>query len=460
MHKIQQLINLRKTSQNSGIYSCCSTNEFVLRAVMERAKIRGDYILIEATANQVNQFGGYTGMKPKDFARYVYNIAENEQFHTDRIILGGDHLGPLTFSNLDEQKAMENARELVSQYVAAGFIKIHIDTSMRVGSDNPSERLHNSVIVRRGANLCATCEEAFSKLKQSNPNAIAPVYVIGSEVPIPGGIREEKETIRVTTPEDAKETLQCYQKAFSDAGIEEAWKRVVALVVQPGVEFGDSALYEYNREAAADLCSLLKGNEYNNLVFEAHSTDYQTKKALRMMVEDGFAILKVGPALTFALREALFSLELMERELDPIYCFKNGTSSLRHILDAEMVRDAKQWKNHYNGSEQQLFFDRAFSFSDRARYYLPKERVLSAVKILINNLQECDIPYSLLSQYMPRQYGKVRSGEIKNTPQELIKDRIGDCIDDYIFAANGTSFPLKTGTITERSDTHHTDCAC
>lgn len=35
------------------------------------------------------------------------------------------------------------------------------------------------------------------------------------------------------------------------------------------------------------------------------------------MVTDGIAILKVGPALTFGLREALFSLSMMEKELVP-----------------------------------------------------------------------------------------------------------------------------------------------
>jgi D-tagatose-1,6-bisphosphate aldolase subunit GatZ/KbaZ len=33
------------------------------------------------------------------------------------------------------------------------------------------------------------------------------------------------------------------------------------------------------------------------------------------LVEDHFGILKVGPALTFAFREALFSLEYIEQEM-------------------------------------------------------------------------------------------------------------------------------------------------
>ena len=54
--------------------------------------------------------------------------------------------------------------------------------------------------------------------------------------------------------------------------------------------------------------------QYDRLIFEAHSTDYQTPAALAALVRDHFAILKVGPALTFALREALWALDCIERE--------------------------------------------------------------------------------------------------------------------------------------------------
>ena len=40
-----------------GIASYCTSNELVLEACMEEAGKDG-YVLVEATANQVNQFGG------------------------------------------------------------------------------------------------------------------------------------------------------------------------------------------------------------------------------------------------------------------------------------------------------------------------------------------------------------------------------------------------------------------
>ena len=84
------------------------------------------------------------------------------------------------------------------------------------------------------------------------------------------------------------------------------------MVVQPGVEYGDDHIFDYDRAAAAELSRFITTQP--GLVYEAHSTDYQTPAALRALVEDHFAILKVGPALTFAYREAVFALELIERE--------------------------------------------------------------------------------------------------------------------------------------------------
>ena len=85
------------------------------------------------------------------------------------------------------------------------------------------------------------------------------------------------------------------------------------MVVQPGVEFGDEFVHDYRAESAQDLVKLIEG--YPNLVYEAHSTDYQTRQNLAHLVRDHFAFLKVGPALTFAFREAVFALVHMENEL-------------------------------------------------------------------------------------------------------------------------------------------------
>lgn len=432
MHPIQEIVRQQKMGCKCGIYSCCSANEYVLRTVMERARSHHIPALIESTANQVDQFGGYTGMRPVDFYNYCYNLAHDTGLDSEMLILGGDHLGPLTWSAYPEKDAMANAVELVRQYVLAGFTKIHIDTSMRVASDDPGKRLKDEVIAARGAWLCAVAEAAFNERKASFPNAQYPVYIIGSEVPIPGGAQHQEESIAVTKPGDASATLCAFQRAFEKEGLAAAWKHVVAVVIQPGVEFGDREVFEYDRGHAAALTALLE--QYPSLVFEGHSTDYQPKEKLKEMVEDGIAILKVGPALTFAFREALCALEKIEIA---VFEGKNiWLSNFKETLETAMLENPSYWQKHYHGDGVNQRISRLYSFSDRARYYLPLPAVKASIDRLIGNFNDFAIPFPLLSQFMPAQYKKIRSGQLRNSAAELVKDRIGECIDDYLFACS------------------------
>jgi D-tagatose-1,6-bisphosphate aldolase subunit GatZ/KbaZ len=430
-HPLKEIIECQKKGISKGIYSICSANEYVIEAAMEKAKKESTYVLIESTANQVNQFGGYTGMKPSDFKAFVLNIAEKTDFPKNRIILGGDHLGPLTWSNESSSVAIEKSCELLRQYVIAGFTKIHIDTSMRLADDPADIRLDSGIIAERGAVLCLAAEKAFEDYKKGHPDALHPVYVVGSEVPIPGGSQEAEEGVKVTEVSDFLDTVEVFKKAFFNFKLQAAWENVIAVVVQPGVEFGDESIHQYNRKNASDLSESLK--KYPDLIFEGHSTDYQTAASLKQMVEDGIAILKVGPALTFALREALFALSLIENELYkdmPGFVLSNFTET----LDQAMVKSPDNWKRHYHGGVSKIKFARKYSFSDRCRYYLPVREVQDSLRRLLNNLRSTEIPLSLLSQFMPIQYVKVRNGLIKNDPEILIKDRIKNLLDEYHFA--------------------------
>ena len=427
MHPVQDIISRNKRGEHAGIFSNCTSNEFALRAVMRRCKKAGVPALIEATANQVNQDGGYTGLKPKDFYDWCFEIAKEENFDTSMLILGGDHLGPLTWTNLDEQEAMKKAEILVYEYVYAGFTKIHIDTSMRVKSDDPNERLSDAIIAQRGATLCAAAESAFAKRKSEVPNATYPIYIIGSEVPIPGGAQEHEE-LEVTSSKSALETIDAFKQAFIQKGLLDAWTRVVAVVVQPGVEFSEDEVFAYNSDKAKELCQIIKNGEF---VFEGHSTDYQPRNALFEMVRDGIVILKVGPALTFALREALFALENIEKIL--LSGKDVSLSDFANVLETTMLENPGNWNKHYHGDEHKLKINRAYGFSDRARYYLNEQSVQNAISKLESNLQ-APIPLPLLSQFMPIQYTRVRDGLLDNNFSNLVTDRIGDCIDDYLFA--------------------------
>ena len=426
------VLKSQKEGKQLGIYSACTGNTLVLEACMRHALDTGTPLLIEATANQVDQYGGYTGMKPADFAAMIRRLSEKTGLPMSKIILGGDHLGPLTFAHLPEAEAMKESAELIRQYVAAGFTKIHIDTSMKVASDDPDVRLSDETISRRGAELAKVAEETFAEKLAADPEAIHPVYIVGSEVPIPGGSQDAVDTgVQVTKVNDFKATVHAFENAFLSHGLKEAWKHVIAVVVQPGVEEKDSGCTEYVREKASDLMAAIK--EYPALMFEGHSTDYQTKYKLRELVEDGVGILKVGPALTLALREGLFALAYAEKE--QFASCPEKQSHFMEILDEAMVEDPKYYAKHYHGTPEEIAIKRKFSFSDRCRYYLPQPKVQSAIDTLFANF-EGGVPLNLLSQFMPIQYTKVREGVLKNDPRSLVFDRVANNIDEYLFATH------------------------
>ena len=426
-HPMQEMMEKRRQGIKCGIPSYCSANELVLEIALRRAKMLNQPVLIEATANQVNQYGGYTGMLPKDFYKLVLDMAAEIDLPEQMVILAGDHLGPLTWQNLPEAEAMEKSIELVYQYTRAGFTKIHLDTSMKV-ADDAEGLLSTEVIARRGAALYKAAIKGYEELKAEKPDAIRPVFVIGSEVPIPGGAQEAEDSLAVTSVEAFKDTVATYKRVWEEEGVGEGMNDVIAVVVQPGVEFGDDQVFLYDHDAAADLCAALK--EFPEVCFEGHSTDYQSPACLKAMVEDGIAILKVGPALTYGLREALFSMSLMENELVPA----EERSNFIDVLEDTMLANPGNWQKHYHGDEKQLHLARKYSFSDRARYYMGQPEVLEAMNKLFANLNANKIPLNMLHQYMPLTYAKVRDGILPLDAKELAMDGVTNFMLDYEYA--------------------------
>ena len=426
-HPMQEMMEKRRQGIKCGIPSYCSANELVLEIALRRAKMLNQPVLIEATANQVNQYGGYTGMLPKDFYKLVLDMAAEIDLPEQMVILAGDHLGPLTWQNLPEAEAMEKSIELVYQYTRAGFTKIHLDTSMKV-ADDAEGLLSTEVIARRGATLYKAAIKGYEELKAEKPDAIRPVFVIGSEVPIPGGAQEAEDSLAVTSVEAFKDTVATYKRVWEEEGVGAGMEDVIAVVVQPGVEFGDDQVFLYDHDAAAELCAALK--EFPEVCFEGHSTDYQSAKCLKAMVEDGIAILKVGPALTYGLREALFSMSLMENELVPA----EERSNFIDVLENTMLANPGNWQKHYHGDEKQLHLARKYSFSDRARYYIGQPEVLEAMNKLFANLNTYKIPLNMLHQYMPLTYAKVRDGELPLEAKELAMDGVTNFMLDYEYA--------------------------
>lgn len=418
MSPLQSLLAEHRAGRNVGLYSVCCSNEQVLRAAMHVARQHGTVLLVEATSNQVDQFGGYTGMTPPQYRDYVRALADEEGFPRERLILGGDHLGPNAWQKQPAAEAMAHARVLIEAYVAAGFHKIHLDCSMSC-ADDPVP-LPDATVAARSAELAVIAERTAAA------NALPPpVYVIGTEVPVPGGEASLDAGLAVTTPAAAAQTLEIHRQAFDTPQLREAWQRVIAMVVQPGVDFDHSSVHDYDAAAAAELADFLERQP--RIVFEAHSTDYQRESGLHALVRDHFAILKVGPAATFAYREALFALAAIEAELLP----PEQCSRLPQVLEETMLAQPKHWQAHYHGDAATLRQLRAFAFSDRCRYYWGEPALLAAVDTLFANLERHAPPLVLLSQYLPEQFRAVREGTLANTPSALVRHRIGLCLGEY-----------------------------
>jgi D-tagatose-1,6-bisphosphate aldolase subunit GatZ/KbaZ len=424
MKALLEIVARHKAGAAVGVYSVCSAQPLVVEAALRYAQRTGGVALIEATSNQVNQDGGYTGMRPRDFAQLVQGMASAIGLPAERLILGGDHLGPNCWQHLDAELAMLRSERLIADYVTAGFRKIHLDCSMSCGGDPLP--LSDATVAARAARLCAVAEQAWREV-----GGEAPVYVVGTEVPVPGGAHEALGELTPTESAAATTTIEAHWQAFKAARLEHAWPRVIGLVVQPGVEFDHYRVIDFRPERSAALGAVVETQPH--LVYEAHSTDYQTPDNLRALVRAHFAILKVGPALTFALREALFALDQIEREmLGP-----GRASKLREALLAVMAADPVYWKKYYTSSGLQLSLDCQYSLSDRIRYYWPQPSVVAALEQLLANLAASPPPLALLSQYLPLEYWAVREGRLKLNARELAMHHVELVLRQYARACGG-----------------------
>ncbi|SPF80652.1 D-tagatose-bisphosphate aldolase, class II, non-catalytic subunit [Pseudoprimorskyibacter insulae] len=412
---LDDLAPCRRNDLPRGITSVCSAHPLVLRAALRHGRDTGETVLIEATCNQVNHQGGYTGMRPTDFRDMVTELARQENCPEALIVLGGDHLGPNPWRHLSADLAMAEAAAMIEAYVLAGFRKIHLDASM--GCAGEPEALDDDTCAMRAVQLAAVAERAADQTGGPRPR-----YIIGTEVPPPGGADHVLDTVPPTDPEAARQTIAIHRRAFANAGLEDAFARVLGIVVQPGVEFGNHNVIAYDPAAAKALSRIL--DDEPDLVFEAHSTDYQGVRPLSDLIRDGFAILKVGPELTFILREALYALDLIASDLLPDY----GDRPLMHAMEALMCARSGNWSRHYSGASGQQRLLRHYSLSDRIRYYWAQPEAEAAVATLFNALRGQKLPRPLLWQHMP---AASHFADTPFDPEALVIWRIRECLRAY-----------------------------
>ncbi len=417
MIDIKALIADNRAGRPVGLPSFCTANEHVLRAILAEAAETGWPTLIEATCNQVNQEGGYTGLTARDFKAWIGTLAAEAGVPQDQIVLGGDHLGPNPWRKEPAAQAMDKARELVRQYAAAGFRKIHLDASMALGGE---PALSFAEIAGRAADLCAVAEA-------SAPDPEALVYVIGTEVPIPGGETEEPDALDVTSVARFADTIATHREAFDARGLGAAWPRIVSVVTQPGVDFSHTSVFRFDPTGAAPLARAIEAEP--GLSFEAHSTDYQPAEALRALVASHFFFLKVGPELTFRLREAVYALADIEDVLKPA-----EPSQIRRVLADRMAQRPDYWADYYKGEPRQVELLQLYSYSDRIRYYWTDPAVRTALARLLANVEAGRPSETIVSRY----FNGFAFGEIPADPAAMVAGHVDTTVRRY-FEACGFS---------------------
>lgn len=266
---------------------------------------------------------------------------------------------------------------------------------------------------QRAARLCKVAEKYA-------PSAQSLIYIIGTEVPIPGGETDDMQTLSVTSVERLNQTLETHREAFDQQGLTSVWPRIVSVVTQPGVDFSHNSVHTFQPEEAADLAKAISG--LSGLTFEAHSTDYKSSEALKLLVTNHFFFLKVGPELTFRLREAVFALASIEKQIKV-----KDTADLIDAVDRAMDESPTNWISHYQGDFDTVQQLRHFSYSDRIRYYWSVPSVRDALEKLIFNLENQRLPATIVSQYFHQRPFGVSEAE----PRQLISNHVKSSIERY-----------------------------
>jgi D-tagatose-bisphosphate aldolase class II non-catalytic subunit len=416
--RLRRIIAANRAGQTVAIPSVCTAHPQALEASLRLAEVLDQPVVIEATSNQVNQDGGYTGLRPAEFIAFVRDIANRANVAQGRILFGGDHLGPQAWRKLSADQAMAKAHRMVADYAAAGFTKIHLDCSE--GCAGEPAQLADEITAARSAALAATALQAA-------PEPAALLFVIGTEVPPPGGARADDDgDIAPTTPEAAAATLAAHDAAFRAAGLGHALPRIGGLVVQPGVEFSPMEVHALPMARDPGLLAALA--DWPGLCLEAHSTDYQRPDVYPRLAELGFAFQKVGPALTFAWREALYALDALRLQAG----WATGPS-LADEMEAVMLAEPGHWQGHYRGASAEPRLERHFGLADRIRYYWPQTRARAAVARLFADLDGRQLPEPALRAHFHEDEIASARQSPHSLPQALAIARVQSALRPYFF---------------------------
>ena len=375
--------------KKKALPSFCTSNFDVIKTILYFCKIKKLPCLIECTSNQVNQNGGYTRNTPKSFVNKILKICKNLNFQRKNLFLGGDHLGPLPWKNYSKKKAMKNSVKLIGDFLKQNYCKIHIDTSIKCRDD----KLINSLIIFDRTKNILNSPVIQKKIKNK-------FLIIGTEVPLSGSGDTSK--ISLTNINHIREECRQFKDVLRDLKFK---NKKFGLVIEPGMKYMHSKVV-VPRFKKFSKKKMISKNE--NFVFEAHSSDYQSKHTLKKLVENNFKFLKVGPELTYNYAKALFDMHHIEKKI-----FKTKNSNVKKVILSSMVNNSKYWKGYYDKKNINLFLN---SKLDRMRYYLNSDKVDKSIKILKKNINKIDLKnnLTLIKKAYRKEFLKIQKDNLSN----------------------------------------------
>ena len=356
-------MKIDKIIKNKALPSFCTSNIEVIKSILFFCHIKKLPCLIECTSNQVNQHGGYTNKTPKMFIKEILSISKKIKFNSKKLFLGGDHLGPLPWKKKSKTVAIKNSISLINDYLDQKFCKIHIDTSIKCKND----KYINSDIIFERTNEILNNDNIKKKIKDK-------FIVVGTEVPLAGS--GDNENIIKTSKKQIETEVLKFKKILKKQNLK---NNIFGLVIEPGMKYTHSSVIKPNFTNFTNKKNISKKN---NFVYEAHSTDYQSKKTLKQLVKNNFKFLKVGPELTYSYSRSLFFMENIEKNN-----FKLKNSNIKKIIFSAMLKNRKYWEGYYEKKTTELFLN---SKLDRMRYYFDTKPVVNSIKTLKKNINLLD----------------------------------------------------------------------
>ena len=196
-------------------------------------------------------------------------------------------------------------------------------------------------------------------------------------MPLSGG--NDKSKIKLTSETQIIEEVKKFKKILKSINL---INKTFGLVIEPGMKFMD---YQIQIPKLKNFKNKQKLSKKNKFVYEAHSTDYQSKSILKKLVNNNFKFLKVGPELTYNYCRSLFLMEKIER----LYQFPISSNFEKKIMNT-MRKNKKYWKNYYSGNKKKLNNLLLNSKLDRMRYYLNAQNVTKSIALLRKNINKTE----------------------------------------------------------------------